>query len=294
MSRIRSRLIGWTSGVVVALALGVPGIAAAQIANTKHNLSTGQTTGNRTTGAAATDQICVFCHTPHGASTNTAVAAPLWNKAVSASGTYKTYNSTGNATGGASATATSTIDGEILAVGSVSLACLSCHDGTQAMDNMINAPGSGSTAITPAWAGANVDNSTGKLTGAFSNLGGDLNNDHPIGIQYCGGGLSGGATTAIIQAAGNCNDADFVQGANVKNAAINGQQVFWVERDGTPTKRGKADIILYTRTFAAGAGPSVECGSCHDPHVEQKSSDQVHFMRVTTAGSQICLACHVK
>ena len=35
-----------------------------------------------------------------------------------------------------------------LSVGSVSLACLSCHDGAQAMDNLINAPGSGGYDVT--------------------------------------------------------------------------------------------------------------------------------------------------
>jgi hypothetical protein len=288
MSRIKSGLIGWTSGVVLALALGMPGIATAGIANTKHNLTSTGTGVNKTTG---TDQICVFCHTPHGS--NDAIAAPLWNKTNTNSG-YKTYNSTGNANGVASATATSTIDGEILAVGSVSLACLSCHDGTQAMDNMVNAPGSGSVQIgTSGWSGANQ--TTGAIkAGLFSNLASDLNDDHPIGIQYCGGGVTGAATTSTpADATVSCNDADFQTG--VKNAMINGQRVFWVERDGTATKRGKEDIILYTRDFAGAAGtPSVECGSCHDPHVEKKGTNEVHFMRVTTAGSQICLACHVK
>jgi hypothetical protein len=289
MSRIRSGLIGWASGAVLALTLGMPGIAAAGIANTKHNLTSAGPGVNKTTG---TDQICVFCHTPHGS--NLAVSAPLWNKALPAS-SYKTYNSTGDGGGsGVATTATNSIDGQILAVGSVSLACLSCHDGSQAMDNMVNAPGSGSTAIgTGGWSGANQ--ATGAIkAGLFSNLGVDLNNDHPIGIQYCGGGVTGGATTsAAADATVSCNDADFV--TTVKNAKINGQQVFWVERDGTATKRGKEDIILYTRDFTSAlATPSVECGSCHDPHVETKGTDNVNFMRVTTSGSQICLACHVK
>jgi predicted CXXCH cytochrome family protein len=184
------------------------------------------------------------------------------------------------------------------------MACLSCHDGTQAMDNMMNAPGAGgydSTGARPAvawtWTGAAA---TGLMPAGVTNLGADLKNDHPVGIAYCGGGLTG-ATTVV---SGTCADGDFISPAisttsdgrtgTFKTATINTNQVFWIDLDGNST-RGKTDINLYTRTFAAGANrPSVECGSCHDPHVESKGSDNVMFMRVTTSGSKICLSCHVK
>jgi hypothetical protein len=295
MSKFRNRLVVWASGAVLAIALGMPGIAAAQIKNTKHNLtSTGP--GSNVNSQTGTDQICVFCHTPHGSETG--VAAPLWNKALPTTATsYKTYNSTSNGGAFDSTNATSTIDGVILSVGSVSLACLSCHDGTQAMDNMVNTPGSGSPTFVPGWSGGNQSGGKLNVSGLMSNLGIDLNNDHPIGIQYCGGGVSGTAAdgNAVPASTIDCKDDDFVK--NIKNAKIGGNQVFWVERDGTDTKRGKADIILYTRDFGTaggGVGPSVECGSCHDPHAQQTDTNSVHFMRVTTSGSQICLACHVK
>lgn len=266
----------------VALAL-VAGSASAGISTTPHNLTSTGPGPNTQTG---TEQICVFCHTPHAA--NTAVSAPLWNK-NNPSTSYTTY-STANS---------STIDGQVLTVGSVSAACLSCHDGTQAMDNIINAPGSGgfsaggggADGLGYSWTGSTRADATGKLTnsGAFiANLGADLTNDHPIGIQYCGGGLSGTTTTVN----GTCKDGDFKL---PKTNNINGAQVFWVDTTNSGT-RSKTDIILYTRTFSAGAGPSVECASCHDPHVSTTdgAASDVNFMRVTTAGSQICLACHTK
>jgi len=258
-------------------------VAAAGIADTPHNLSsTGAIVGqNKFDGTA---QICVFCHTPHAA--DTTAAAPLWNKAIPLANTYTTYD----------ALNTSSLDGEILAVGSVSAACLSCHDGTQAMDNMVNAPGSGSVALAGTWSGANQTG--GKITGAFSNLGADLRNDHPIGIEYCGGGLTGSGATA----SGTCADSDFVGvtaagGKVVSTKIINTKQVFWVDTTvGTAGTREKTDLALYTRDFAGAAGtPSVECASCHDPHVSKTDVvADVNFMRVTTAGSAICLACHVK
>lgn len=277
------RLALWL--VTAALSLGVTGsaLAATGITATKHNLSTtaGNPGVNKTT--AGTTQICVFCHTPHGSDTSAAV--PLWNKALPLANTFTLYNSV-------TASATSTIDGQILSVGSVSIACLSCHDGVSAMDNVINAPGSGGynssgASMGATWTGANQ---TGGVlaAGIITNIGKDLTNDHPIGIQYCGGGLSGSAAAV----SGTCADSDF-KTTEVKTASVNSAQIFWVETNGT-TGRQKDDIALYTRTFTAGSGPSVECGSCHDPHVESKGTDNIMFMRVTTAGSQICLSCHVK
>lgn len=253
--------------------------AYAGIANTKHNLGTTGTQTNKLT--AGTDQICVFCHTPHGSDTSAPV--PLWNRALPSSASYQTYASLNS----------SSIDGEILSVGSVSLACLSCHDGSQAMEVVINAPGSGGyNAGGAAMAGATWAGGRDKPQGV-ANLGTDLKNDHPIGIQYCGGGLtfSGGAVT------GTCNDSDFVgPGASgVVGMTVNSQDVMYINRNGT-AGRQKDDIVLFTRSFNGGteATGSVECASCHDPHVESKASDNIMFMRVTTAGSAICLACHTK
>jgi predicted CXXCH cytochrome family protein len=246
------------------------GAAFAQITSTPHNLTS---TGPGPNKQDTTAQICVFCHTPHAS--NTGVSAPLWNKGTPAT-TYTTY-STANS---------STIDGQVLTVGSVSAACLSCHDGSQAMDNLVNAPGSGNLTVGGANRTYNWTAGT-ELVAGVANLGADLTNDHPIGIEYCGGGLSNGGTTTL---SGTCKDGDFK--APITNV-INSVPVFWVDTNAN-TARDKADIILYSRTFAAGANrPSVECASCHDPHTAKGSND-VNFMRVTTAGSAICLACHTK
>lgn len=279
----------WFATAALVLGVSLSGAAIAGISATKHNLSTSGTGTNHTTAGTGANQICVFCHTPHGADISSTQAPPLWNKKLPTSNTYQTYDQLN----------TSTLEGQVLApTGSVSLACLSCHDGTQAMDNMINAPGAGgynAAGDRPSgwtWQGVAAD---GLMPAGVTNLGLDLRNDHPIGIQYCGGGLSGSGTTL----SGSCGDGDFINGTAdgsgrlVKTATINSNQVFWVEVNGT-AGRQKDDIALYTRTFTAGAGPSVECASCHDPHVEAKGSDGIAFMRVTTSGSQICLSCHVK
>ena len=270
---------GWLS--LSALALGM--IASTQsaqaltqnVANTKHNLSnvrsgTGVNGGTGfgasgvgdifTTAGAGSDQICVFCHTPHGANT-AATAVPLWNRTIQ-SNIYTPYTMVGaNSTGTAS-------------VGGMSLACLSCHDGTQAMDAMFNAPGSGpgvgeGTSGDPqnyTWtAGSSGDTSSNHLRAPITYLGTDLSNDHPIGMEYCGG--MSGAT---------CLDTDFKSGT-----------------DSSPVKPNGAKIGAL-KLFGDGtvANSTVECATCHDPHISDANTQL--FLRVTPVASEICLTCHTK
>ncbi|MCU7855473.1 MAG: hypothetical protein KZQ79_07250, partial [Candidatus Thiodiazotropha sp. (ex Lucinoma borealis)] len=58
------------------------------IRNTKHNLSI---TGPGPVRAFSESEVCVFCHTPHGAAD--IPAAPLWNRTLSGA-TYTPYSST--------------------------------------------------------------------------------------------------------------------------------------------------------------------------------------------------------
>jgi hypothetical protein len=199
---------------------------------------------------------------------------------------YTTYAQLGTSTLDASSAATGTA-----VTGSISLACLSCHDGSQAMDNIINAPGSGNwdttgggdngrTGGTWAWS----QGGEGFIGGNVTNLTGDLRNDHPIGIAYCGG-MTGGAYTSG-QTTG-CRDSDFHAPTDAGNNR-------WYVETNVSTGKDKSDMILYWRAMASGSAPSVECGSCHDPHVETKATNQTAFMRISQANSGVCLACHNK
>jgi predicted CXXCH cytochrome family protein len=273
----RSRGLGT---LAMAMAFAVAGVATslpaqAQIKDTKHNLGNLGTGVNKFSGTA---EICVFCHTPHGADTSAAV--PLWNRTLPAPSSFTTYDSLG----------TSSLDGKTAPVGSVSIACLSCHDGVTSMSAVINAPGSGTSGdaawTAGTWSGANQ---TGGVlaAGIITNLGKDLKNDHPIGIQYGGGGLTVTAPTGALK------DADFKMPSN---SDINGTKVWWVDTEATANgTRQKSDMLLYTRAATAGytgqteAEPFVECASCHDPHTTNQT-----FLRVSNANSAVCLACHVK
>ena len=270
-------------GVAIALGLSVPA-ADAGISGSKHDLGTG---GASQYGATAgTASVCVFCHTPHGSDTSAAV--PLWNKALPASGTFTAYSSLG----------TSTYDATQGDIGSVSLACLSCHDGAQAMDSMINAPGSGNYNASGASA-----YSLAAMTGTpIPNLGKDLSNDHPISMPYAGGLVTAatswvaGAGTETLPAAFKDGDFNKVYGKD-----INGNGAWWVDTAaGTANVRDKTDMILYTRASGTGTDnaaptPFVECASCHDPHNSATAgAASVAFLRISNDSSAVCLACHNK
>ena len=125
--------------VVAAALVGLPATAFAVIAGSAHDLS----------GEAYTTEICNVCHTPHNASTVT--AAPLWDHEET-SATYTVYSST-------------TMDATPGQPSGVSKLCLSCHDGSVAIDSFAGA--TGSTSVTGA-----------ALVGTA------LANDHPISFTY--------------------------------------------------------------------------------------------------------------
>ena len=246
--------------------------ANAQVTGSPHDLSTEP--------GSQSNEVCVYCHTPHGADTSAVV--PLWNKTMPVS-TYDRYSDLN----------TSTLDGEEAAVGSVSLACLSCHDGSQAMDTVVNAPGRGMNS--------GAIGNVGAMTGTpVPMLGTDLQNDHPISIQYGGGGPTAADADGVY--GGTLGDPDFVPPTK---ATINTNPAWWVDSEATPDGvRQRTDMILYTRADApAGAGdarePFVECGSCHDPHNYSTFNGtapnlSVGFLRIANTNSQICTTCHLK
>lgn len=128
------------------------------IANSKHNMST-------RSGLTNYGEVCVYCHTPHGGQVQN---APLWNRNFG-TGPYQMYNSSYS----------STIDMPVAASPQgVSLACLSCHDGTIGLDVIINRPNADTSL---AGSGNTMPINAGQF---FANLGTDLRNDHPISVTY--------------------------------------------------------------------------------------------------------------
>jgi hypothetical protein len=242
----------------------------AQVQGSEHDLSGG--------AGSTTTETCVFCHTPHGSDTSAAV--PLWNK-ILPSTTYQRYSSLN----------TSTLDGSEAVVGSVSLACLSCHDGTQAVDTVLNTPGMGMGSNFPL--GTQIGTMLPMTGSPVPMLGSDLRDDHPVSIQYGGGGLIGSDADGTALP-GSLGDQDF----NLpEKATINLNPAWWVDSEATPNNtREKTDMLLYTRTELNVLGePMVECGSCHDPHNSTTGgAGSVNFLRIQNTASVICTTCHIK
>lgn len=143
-------------GLLVLVAVVAHGFlstaAHAGISQTKHNLSV---SGPGPVKAVSETRICIFCHTPHSASPS----GPLWNRADPGSFYTPYYSSTAHASPGQPTGA--------------SLLCLSCHDGTIALGEVLSEP----QAITFAGGVTVMPQGPGRL-------GTDLSDDHPISFVY--------------------------------------------------------------------------------------------------------------
>ena len=116
--------------------------------------SFGQITGSAHDFSASgwTTEICAACHTPHNADT-TVADSPLWNHEVTAA-TFTVYSNP-------------RLDAVVGQPDGVSKLCLSCHDGTVALDSFGGATGTNFlTSTDPGYVGI------------------DLGNDHPISFTY--------------------------------------------------------------------------------------------------------------
>lgn len=227
---IRRKWLGKTAllGSTLLLGFAVNPAAAGSITGTKHDLS-----GNGWSGG----QICVVCHTPHNANTSV-TAAPLWNHAVTAK-SFALYSSP-------------TLTAVVAQPDGSSKLCVSCHDGTVAIDSFGGATG------------------TNFMTGADAVGKGpqDLTDDHPISFTY---------DAALATADGSLFDPA------VKTVTIG--------TGGTKTKTGTvAALMLYSG--------KLQCASCHDVHntftANNGTGGGAPLLRVSKAGSALCVTCHDK
>jgi len=167
------RIAGLRALALLGLLAGTTGLAHGQtVVGSRHDLSSNH---------GYSDQVCVFCHTPHFA--NTDVVAPLWNRFVDLSQVFTTYQSPTMDT--VTEQPTFTISG----------VCLGCHDGTigtavvngvtgSTKHDLVNAPGPGGIPDTTSW--PNCRNCHGQMYGdpVADWQGTDLSNDHPITMTY--------------------------------------------------------------------------------------------------------------
>ncbi len=199
--------------------------------------------------------VCGVCHTPHHASTT---AGPLWNHDQTTAAGFTMY-ANGAAPGASLKLATE------LTPAASSLACLSCHDGTVA----INAYGSPvNPSRTPA-----------ETIATQANLTKDLTHSHPISMTYSSAQVGNGVgqdkwlfnpdTTPVLTP----DSGTFVPGNDM---TVNG--------------------------FLLGSNHRLECNSCHDVHNQEgtpfniTSNPKLVKINGTQAGvgSLLCRSCHNK
>jgi predicted CXXCH cytochrome family protein len=205
--------------------------------------------------------MCVFCHAPEGTRAPSA-QAPGWQRSADGNGSFSMYAGPMNVTTGGAE------------IPGGSMICLSCHDASQA-------PG---------------------IAGGAS--------DHPFGVPYAGtsgfgvGGLwqsatideqirahqrrvtTGSATSAGIGGRGGFRPPS--------QSVIDQRTVWWIPTSGGSTRRTRNDLPLYGG-IETGSGPAdtaiavptIECGTCHDPHTSTPM-----FLRIPNAGARLCLSCH--
>lgn len=164
-----SQIAGVLAGLVLAL---LSSQAFGALAGSAHDF-TDSLGGDLDAWAGGVTELCVFCHAPH----NPAGAAdgPLWNHTLSSELAYAMY-----------ADPSGTIDGVIATQpAGASKLCLSCHDGTVALDAYGGAAGTATSKMS--------------LIAGFSafNVGTNLADDHPISVTYADPALAPMLTTDV-------------------------------------------------------------------------------------------------
>lgn len=247
------------------------GVPVYDVSGTRHNLSATSTGPAFENYLKATDEdeVCIFCHTPHGGALNT----PLWNRGIPLATGFTHYKSATLSTTMGSLSQSRDLKPE-------SLLCMSCHDGSVAMSNITNysnrlgaQPDNAIHKIQPMWGDPAAVIGDARIPGDLLNTTHEeknLSDDHPVSFSYY--------DVAVLESENN--------GKLHPALLVNSED---------PRKKG---LKFFDDTEAAG-GQRVECSTCHDPHINDKldnGGDPAYtpFLRMPNTGSALCLACHIK
>jgi hypothetical protein len=196
---------------------------------------------------------CTPCHQAHH--TADVQVAPLWSHATSASGSFTPYSSP-------------TLNATVGQPSGPSLACLSCHDGTVAVNQGITAL-LGTTAEYID-AGAQIDQ--------------DLHVTHPVSFTYDAAlaATDGGLENPLTYKIGDPKTALTYSTAPV------------------PATWSGTSLTGKTINEALLFGGKMECASCHDVHKMEGSSPSSGILTRLSGsdaggkGSILCRTCHIK
>ncbi len=253
-------MLRWSFGlsILLAVALAAGSVYGGSIVGSDHDLSA-ISAGRQHAGTDYNDynEVCVYCHTPHGADP----AVPLWNRQLNPDN-YILYDSSVSSTFDATP--------EQPSLTGVTRMCLSCHDGTIAVDSLVNEPNR-SFAVAPNHMGmATSGQSVGPTVsgrcsdchpavddGVIINVAPsfvttDLRDDHPVSFRY---------DSALL----------------ILDSGL---------EDPTDTPSGLGGFIVDDMLV----DNRVECVSCHDVH----DPDEAPFLIKPNTNSALCVTCHKK
>jgi predicted CXXCH cytochrome family protein len=251
---------------IAAMAMPMLAVNAAYgegIVNSKHDFS----------AATWSDQeICKPCHTPHNA-VDTNLTGRLWAHTLSTA-TYVYHG--GNVAGSDGSTRPDAGTGSAAQTDMdvATRLCLSCHDGTVALDSFM-----GKAGVSDGKFIGDAGGQHGAITANLGNgkVANDLTNDHPVGYKAVYDENSG-------QNAQGTGHYRYKPRAGVVAAGL---------RFATSNTAVSAGVVDRT-TGAAVTGnlPSISCVTCHDVHNGAGHEDGL--LRMSNQGSSMCLTCHDK
>lgn len=264
-----------------------------------------------TANADLMGRVCVFCHTPHNATLNTAALTdqpylPLWNHIIS-SVQFTPYRWS---------TPDTLINGQEITdpLAGQSRLCMSCHDGSIAVDQHGGAMGSmgsnGMGGIRQSYDGAG--------RALFS---ADLSGTHPIGFDYNQVAVGRNARTQRTGLDTNARPGTrgVRTGRDTYDILVDSHQGYAVaiDSDSNGIQQGEYNRVRRNTSGDTIAdhlynGNIMTCVTCHEVHNKQNAlqadfsdgtmrtvlgtqqSAPNYLLRAPLQGSLICLSCHIK
>jgi predicted CXXCH cytochrome family protein len=253
MRMIRARHIFFIASVAACGTGGSVLLGQQSVIDSKHNLSA---SGPGAIRAASEQEICIFCHTPHGG----LGVKPLWNRQLPMNA-YTVYSS-------------SSLDANPGQPTGSSKMCLSCHDGTIALGQVL------SRDDIIAMAGGAAIVSSG------ANLGTDLSDDHPISFRYTPSLALQDRSLAdpgTLDPRVPLDPNGEVQCTTCHDPHNNAYGAFLV------MDNSNSDLCLSCHHTAQPTSPAhEECASCHTQHAAPSGALLLRGPTIT----QSCLECH--
>jgi predicted CXXCH cytochrome family protein len=241
----------------------------------KHNLAV---SGPGSVRSSTEADVCIFCHTPHQASTE----GPLWNHQTSVA-TYTPYTS-------------STLKATPDQPSGSSKLCLSCHDGTVAL-GAVYSRSANIPMLSPIPAGRTL-------------VGTDLSAHHPVSFTY--------DTALVAASGELRDPSTLIQDVRLENGQVqcnschdphNNQFGSFLVKDNTASaicqdchvpNDWSASAHAMSTAIWNGAAPNPwphtpqttvagnACENCHRPHAAETARRLLNF----TPAEQNCLSCH--